>query len=197
MNLLKDRSFISFTVKLLLIFAVCYFGSLAVIGLSAPGDYYSPFIDKYLDYITWITNALMKGTEVLLSIFGIDTYRAPGFIIRIVDGRGVQIAYDCVGYGVLSFWTAFVLATSNPIKRKILWLVGGLFFLWLINVIRITLFLLAVNRGWAMPLGVDHHTWFNIAAYTAIFAMIYFYQKPVDPFTGANEQTTSSETGVS
>ena len=37
------------------------------------------------------------------------------------------------------------------------------------------LLVLAINKNWQMPLQLDHHTWFNIAAYTFIFILIYFY----------------------
>jgi hypothetical protein len=37
--------------------------------------------------------------------------------------------------------------------------------------------LVAINRQWAMPLGIDHHTWFNIFAYGAIFGLMFFFEK--------------------
>ncbi len=119
----------------------------------------------------------MGATGFILSIFGISTYTVPDFIIRITDGKGVFIAMDCVGYGVYSFWIAFVVANAGKFWRKVSWVVFGVLALWGINVIRITLFLLAVDKGWPMPLGWDHHTWFNIFAYLLIFMMIWWYDK--------------------
>ena len=148
-----------------------------MIGIAAPGKLYSPFVESYLDYVKWIKLSLIWATGSILSIFGISTYTIPDFIIRITDGRGVFIAMDCVGYGVYSFWIAFVVANSGSFWRKFSWIIFGVLGLWLINVIRITLFLLAVNRGWPMPLGWDHHTWFNIFAYLLIFIMIWWYDK--------------------
>lgn len=156
---------------------LCYFTTLAVIGLSAPGGYYSPFISKYLDYVTWLKNSLINATASILSVFHIQTEREPGFYLRIKGGIGVIVAYDCVGYGVYSFWIAFVAANAGTFRKKTKWIVGGLLMLWLINVIRITLFLLAINKGWPMPLGLDHHTWFNIFAYLLIFILIIFYDR--------------------
>jgi exosortase/archaeosortase family protein len=78
---------------------------------------------------------------------------------------------------VYSFWIAFVAANKGRVLKKTLWIVFGLLGLWLINVIRITLFLTAINKGWPMPLGIDHHTWFNIFAYLLIFLMIWFYDR--------------------
>lgn len=177
MNFLKDKIFTRFVIKFLLIFAVCYFGTLAVMGLAAPGNLYSSFVDHWLDYVSGIKITLIKGAAVIASMFGYATREEPNFLVRIINGRGVFIAYDCVGYGVMSFWIAFVLASVESLKKKLGWLFGGLILIWLINVIRIGLFLVAINKGWPMPLGLDHHSWFNIFAYAAIFGMMYFFGK--------------------
>ena len=118
----------------------------------------------------------MNATGFILSLFNIQTHTEPGFLIRINGGRGVIIAMDCVGYGVYSFWIAFV-AANNGTSLKKAWIISGLLILWFINVIRITLFLVAINKGWPMPLGIDHHTWFTIAAYGMIFILIWLYDR--------------------
>ena len=148
-----------------------------MIGLAAPGGYYSPFIEHYLDYVSWIKNSLINATAAILSLFHVPTTKEPGFALRITGGRGIIIAMDCVGYGVYSFWIAFVAANTGTWLRKVSWIIAGLLLLWLINVVRITLFLVAINKGWPMPLGIDHHTWFTIAAYAMIFILIWWYDK--------------------
>jgi exosortase/archaeosortase family protein len=159
------------------IFCLCYFGTLAVIGLATPGGYYSPFVEKYLDYVSWIKRSLINATAFILSWFNIGTQKEPGFGLRIKGGRAIIISMSCVGYGVYSFWIAFVAANSAAFWKKIRWILAGLLILWFINVIRITLFLVAINKGWPMPLGIDHHTWFTIAAYGAIFILIWLYDR--------------------
>lgn len=173
----KNKQLWIYLAKFLGIFCLCYFGTLAVIGLAAPGNHYSPFVAKYLDYVSWIKVSLLKGTQFTLSLFGIQSHSEPGFLQRINNGRGVIIAMDCVGYGVYSFWIAFVAANKGKAGKKLAWIVAGVLGLWLINVIRISLFLVAINRNWAMPLGIDHHTWFNISAYILIFMMIWLYDR--------------------
>lgn len=179
--ILKDRDFTRFLIKFIAIFAFCYLGTLAMIGLAAPGGYYSPFIDRHLDYVSWIKHALIAATRLILSVFGIHTYTAPDFVVRIVNGTGVKIAYDCVGYGVMSFWIAFVSASEGAGRRKVIWAIAGIIILFVINVIRIALLLVAYNRHWGMPLGLDHHTWFTIVAYLAIFIMIWLFWRPKTP----------------
>ena len=177
MNILKQKSFIIFVTKFLLVFCICYLGTLAVIGMATPGGYYSPFVEDHLDFVSFIMGSLIEGSKFLLSFFGFHTYRAPFFVIRVVNGSGVQIAYDCVGYGVMSFWIAFVLASVTTFRKKIVWLITGLLLVWIINVCRISLVLVANYRHWSSPIGLDHHTLFNIVAYIAIFIMIYFFSK--------------------
>lgn len=174
---LKNHNLPLYLLKFAAIFCVCYFGTLAIIGLASPVDYYSPFVAQYLDYVSWIKISLIKGTAFILSLFNISTQSEPGFIIRYSGGQGVFIAMDCVGYGVYSFWIAFVAANTGKFSKKLLWIIAGLLGLWFINVIRITLFLTSVNREWPMPLGLDHHTWFNIFAYLLIFLMIWWYDR--------------------
>ena len=148
-----------------------------MIGIAAPGGWYSPFVHQYLDYVSWLKMSLIHATGFILSLFHISTHIETGFTIRYPGGAGVIIAMDCVGYGVYSFWIAFVAANKGKIAKKILWIVFGLLGLWFINVVRITLLLVAINKGWPMPLGLDHHTWFNIFAYLLIFLMIWWYDR--------------------
>ena len=176
-TLFNDKKFWLYLVKFAGVFCICYFGTLAVIGLTAPGGFYSPFIEKYLDYVSWIKLSLMHATGFILSLFKIPTQAEPGYILRFVGGNGVHIAMDCVGYGVYSFWIAFVVANKGKIFKKTVWIVGGLLGLWFINVIRITLYLTSLNRDWPLPFGIDHHTWFNIFAYLLIFFLIFWYDR--------------------
>lgn len=175
--MIAKNPFLIYLIKFAAVFCILYFGTLAWIGIAAPGGVYSPFVEKYLDYVSWIKISLVNATGWILSIFGISTLKQPGFLIRFEGGRGVIIAMDCVGYGVYSFWIAFVAANTGTLSRKIKWILFGVLALWFINVLRITLFLTSINKGWPMPLGLDHHTWFNICAYIFIFGMIIWYDK--------------------
>lgn len=164
-------------VLFLFLYCMFYFGTLAVIGFAAPGKYYSPFIQQHLDYVSWLKSSLLWGVKGLLGAFGYSVTFEPDFVARINKRNAVLIAYDCVGYGVYSFWLAYSLSSAISWKAKILAGVGGLMLLWMINVVRISFVLLAPYKGWPMPFGMDHHTLFNIVAYTVIIGMIILMQK--------------------
>ncbi len=180
-DFLKNKTFILFVVKFLLVFLVCYFGTAVVIGLTVPGGPYSPFVAKYLDYVSWLRDSLLAGTKAMLSAFGIETFRVNFDTMRKVGagGRGIRLAYSCLGYGVMSFWIAYVIASAGNFKKKLFWILIGWFFIWLLNITRLSLLLVALNKGWAMPLGIDHHTWFTIFAYMFILIfMLLFNRQP-------------------
>jgi len=171
------KQFLLYCLKFLGVFAIAYFGTLAWIGLASPGNYYSPFIDHYLDYVAWMRFSLLHGSKFLLSIFGYATTTPDAYTLQMVGGRGIHIGYDCIGYGVMSFWLALMVANKGSFKTKFIWILGGSLLLWFINIIRISLFLLSLNKHQTMPFGIDNHLFFNITAYAGIFVMIYFYDR--------------------
>ena len=188
MNFLADKTFIRFVIKFILVFIICYYGTLAVIGLSVPGGYYSPFIDHYLDYISWLRSSLLYGSKAVLSLFGIKTYMAGEYNLRVVNGRGIRMVYECIGYGVMSVWVALVVATPAKFKKKMFWLLLGLFLICLLNITRLSFLLVATNKGWPMPLGLDHHTWFTIFSYLFIFIFMFLFNRGNNEHVAAGDE---------
>lgn len=172
-----NKSVLVYLTKFAAVFSLLYFGTLAIIGLSAPGGYYSGFVDKYLNFIPAFRNSLLQSSRYFLSLIGYEAYQSNNILLNLVGGGSVQLVYTCLGYGVTSFWIAFVYANRVNWKKKLVWIAGGSIILYIINVVRISLTLLSNSRQWHFPFGWDNHTWFNIAAYGAIFCMIYFFDR--------------------
>ena len=162
-----------------------------MIGITTPGGYYLAFADRYLDYISGLRYLLLHTSKGLLSLLGFDVYLKDGYTIKMVNGRGVQVVYSCLGYGLLSFWIAFIIANKMAFRSMLKMMMGGVLVIFLLNVFRISLMLISVNKHWPSLLNLDNHTWFNIVAYGAIFCMMYLFdrsQKKVIP-TRVNRQT--------
>jgi exosortase/archaeosortase family protein len=172
-----NRNFLTYLLKFLVTFCVLYYGTIGWIGITAPGGYYSPFADQYLNYVAALRWLLLHGAKLLLEALGYSIYLKDVYTIRMQQGFGVHVGYDCIGYGVMIFWIAFIAANKGSFRRKIKWTGGGLLVIWLVNVLRIALMVIAVNHHWPSVLNMDNHTWFNIAAYAVIFIMIYFFNR--------------------
>lgn len=158
-------------------FCLLYFGTLAVIGLSTPENQYSGFVARYLNFIDPLRASLLLGAKFFLTLWGEKSHLLNPFTLAIENGNAVRMVYSCIGYGVMSFWGAFVLANAGSLFKKLVWLLCGFMLLWIINVLRVGLLILATTKGWEIPFGWDHHTWFNIVAYGGIFALIYAYDR--------------------
>ena len=158
-------------------FCLLFYGTEAVIALSSPENSYSPFVARYLNYIEPYCNFLLQATKGLVALLGFQAESKAGHILAVPGGTGIRLAFDCIGYGVLSFWIAFVLANPVSAGKKLAWLIGGAALLCAANIARLSLVLVANNRGWASPFGWDHHTWFNIASYLFIFGMIWRFDR--------------------
>ena len=177
MQNLISKSYVKYLLKFGGLFSLFYFGTLVIIGLSTEENTYIPFVAQYLDYITPLRHSILFCAEKLLHAFHYSTIWTDEYTVGITGGQSVRMVYSCVGYGVMSFWTAFVLANSGNVAKKSKWLVTGLFILWVLNVLRIFLFLLALNKNSDPSEMIDHHTVFNIVAYGFIFLLIYFYDR--------------------
>lgn len=172
-----NNNLINYLLKFIICFCIFYYGSLAVIGLSSPGGYYSSFIHDYLDYIAGLRFAILYCSKLLLAIFGYNTFIDKVYTLRIHGGHGVHLVYSCIGFGIMSFWIAFVFANKVRWQKKVKWILVGLVLIFIINVMRISLLLIAVNNKWGNSLNLDNHTLFNIAAYILIFIMIYLFDR--------------------
>ncbi len=172
-----NKRILLYLAKFLGAFCILFYGTEAIIGLSAPEGLYVPFVAKYLDFIPAFRNLTLQGSRIFLSLTGYEAYQSDPIHLKLIGGSTVQLVYSCLGYGVMSFWLAFVFANNGSLAKKAAWMGGGLVLLFLINIIRIALTLLGNSRHWYWPFGWDNHTWFNIVAYAAIFLMMWGYDR--------------------
>jgi exosortase/archaeosortase family protein len=176
-KVLFSRSFIQYFIKFILLFCILYYGTIGLIAVTSPGGFYSKFLHDYFDYVTLLRSALLHSSKFFLSLLGYKVEISDYQSLKMASGSGVHIGYDCIGYGVLFFWMAFIFANKVPVKKKIRWIIGGVIIIWIINVLRISLLLLAIEKNWHEFFAINNHTAFNIVAYAAIFTMIYLFDR--------------------
>ncbi len=173
----KTRGF-KYIFRFLFLFAGLYTFHQFYIGLVAPGgSFYSPFCANHLNYIAWLRSLILHGSNVVTHLFGMNTFVDPPFKLRVINGSHVFMGYDCIGFGVMSFWMAFVFANHEPFVKKSLWCIYGLVGIFIINCMRVALVLAAFQYQWKAFMLIDHHTLFNITAYIVLFMLIFLYTR--------------------
>ncbi len=173
----KNNPYLVYILKFTGAFCILYFGTKAIIGITVPGGYYSHWVEHYVNYPKLLRDSLLHGTRILVKLFGMETYLRDAYHVTMVGGRGVRIVYACLGYGLFSFWTAFIYANKGSFLKKLKWILGGCVLIWFINVARISLVLVATNRRWKPLFTMDQHTLFTIVVYAFIFLMIWRFQR--------------------
>ena len=150
-----------------------------IIGLTVPSGYYSSFVVNYFNYPATLRLFIFKGTSVLVSLFGFETFSKDLYHISFLQGRGIHLVYSCLGYGLLSCWIAFVFANNGKLFFKIKWLLVGSFVIWILNVFRITILLFALNFHWPFLLRIDQHLVFNTIVYVVIIWMMSLFHRSI------------------
>lgn len=156
----------------LLLYAVFYFGNIMFTGLTVPHGYYSRFLDEHLNYVKLFRNFLLEGAAFVIRLAGHET-RIYDHGIKMEQG-GVKLIYACMGFAILSFWWAMILAFPQTLKNKIIYLLGGTAIIVGLNILRIGAVALVFNSDWGRAhRSVDHHLIFNIICYGVLFYMLY------------------------
>ena len=172
-----EHPFLRYLAKLLVAFFILYAGTFAWIGFAAPGGIYSPFIDQYLNYPAWLRASLLWGARTLLQLFGYHPYKQDAHVLVLRYGISIRMVYACLGYGVMSLWGAFIFANRGSWQRKLKWIIGGWLTIWAINVVRCSVYLIALSKHTGMPFGMEVHTWFNVISYLAIGLMVWVWDR--------------------
>jgi len=112
---------------------------------------------------------LLCGTSLLLKLFGFSTV-FNDYELLVAGHGAIIVVYTCLGLGVLSFYTAFVIAYPKPLRAKFMAFIVGIIGIEFLNIIRFMLLALYGNSK-----VIDHHTLFNIIMYVIISVGLYFW----------------------
>lgn len=171
------KAVVLYCLKFLLLYCLLYYCTYAIIGLAAPGGYYSSFVEHYCNYPAWLRQAILKTSAFFLSLTGYDSHITQPYKVGIAGGRSVKIVYSCLGIAVFSFWIAFIAANAGSFKKKAFFILGGVLVIFLVNITRVVLLVIFANKIKGSWFEISHHTFFNIAAYLIVFLMIAIFAR--------------------
>lgn len=166
-----------FLLVFLSIFVVFYYFNVLFFGVTSPGNHYIAFLDQHLNYIRLLRHFLLNATAQALNWMGYTAITSDTELL--VVGHGViRLVYSCLGLGVMSFFTAFIIAFPKNSKSKFIFFFSGAVIFQMLNIARFVVLALF----WKSTKGIilDHHTIFNIFIYILIGISIYFWVKHED-----------------
>ncbi len=163
---------LAFFGKFLLIFIPLYFANLLFWGLVDPNNYYSFFIDNYLNYFDWITATILHTSNLMVHAAGINAV-VDGNLLVVKNSNILQMEPACIGISNMIFWIAFIFAGSNTVRYKIKWSLIGIGAIWLLNCIRVAGLLYVLEHNLISASNVDTHEEFNYATYAVIILLIW------------------------
>jgi exosortase/archaeosortase family protein len=145
--------------------------------MSTRGRFYHSYIAEHFNYIQWVKSALIIPAAALIELFGFQTVYNE-MDVMVVNGPHLRVNYSCLGLGVLSFFTAFIIAFPAKLHAKLKLFIIGISMIYGLNVLRIA--------GLGILLGAFksqqrnftyHHEIFNVIVYLCVFAILYFWTK--------------------
>ena len=143
------------------------------IGITAPGNFYSSFLDENLNYVRGFRVLLLNITSGILQLMG-HTVTTTDTMLHAYNVGGFNIVYSCLGFGVMSFFTAFVVAYPKSLRSKLIFLPIGLVFIQVLNIIRLLLITVYWRKSFFFG-KINHHDLFNIVLYTLLLTLIYIW----------------------
>ncbi|MFD2870921.1 exosortase Y [Mucilaginibacter ximonensis] len=172
-----------FAITFIALFLAFYYFNIGFFSITSQGRHYTPFFAEHLNYIKWLRDFLIWCSAAILKCFGFAVVTNDYSLL--VAGKGmITLVYSCLGLGVMSFFSAFVIAFPKPLNAKIIFLLTGLLIIQFLNIARFVF--LAIF--WDKKNGqiIDHHTIFNGLIYILISISLYFWVK-ADTGTTAND----------
>lgn len=177
---------LSFVLKFGGLFAAFYSINMYAVDMILPGKRYNAFFFEHLNYIYWITGSIMHTANLMTQAVGLDTQVVNIRYLVVPGGHRLFMNWQCVGLGIFSFWGAFILANSMNWKKKMIWGIGGVLAIWLLNCCRTALLMVALEnnwkewkQSWTFGRTLDHHDLFNYGCYIIILGMIYLFYKKI------------------
>lgn len=174
-SMLSKIGTFKFILSFLILFLAFDFFNKVNFSLTSPGSkHYWAFAANYLNYIHHLRFILLYLSSKVLGIFGYSSIFNEYYLL--VAGHGaLKLVYSCLGLALISFYSAFVIAYPKKIKSKIGFLIGGIFGIEILNIVRFVLLGAFGNKNQSQMF--DHHTIFNLIIYILIIVSIYFWVK--------------------
>ena len=122
----------------------------------------------YFDFKPWV-HFLLSSSHHLLAFFGIDSVVSGKLIVG--NNANLYLGKACLGMKTILLFAGVVYLTGNKGLLRWLYILGGIIFINLVNIIRLTLLFAYVQRHNGYDLTMDVHDMYDYVIYALIFIL--------------------------
>lgn len=172
---------VRFILNFLILFSTFYGFNIGYIAITSPGGLYCSFLDEHCNYIALWRNLYITTAANILKSMDYKVYTT-ATTLKIEGYAGFRLVYSCLGYGVISCFSAFVLSYPKPFRSKGIFLLTGLAIIISLNLCRF-IFLPIIYHPGVGILSVNHHDIFNGMLYLVILLICYKWMNSGKAYT--------------
>lgn len=167
--LIKYRPFLQF----LAVFLLSY---LVLIGIY---QFYLGQFDAVHFEVDGFTDLVAQQTQFILETFGYQVELSPSTFdpsvkLAVNSVSAVRIVEGCNAISVMTLFTAFILAFSNGIAKTAGYIVGGIFIIHILNILRISLLTIGIIK-YPEYTHILHDIVFPLFIYGVVFFLWIFW----------------------
>jgi exosortase family protein XrtF len=135
----------------------------------------------------WLTGVVSKNAVYFLNFFGYSFWAEPKwtkYIISDPTGKLLVVSNACNGLILYILFAGFIIATPGKLRHKVIMVLSGFVFIYLLNVARVMILcLIKIYRP--EYLDFNHKYTFTVLIYSCIFM---FWVLWINRFSGINSQ---------
>ena len=133
------------------------------------------FIYHYFEFKYW-THFLFVSAQWILKLIGYAATVSGSYLIG-ANGT-IYMANGCLGFKTMLLFASLVYLTGNDRKSMWCYILGGVLFLNLVNIIRFVLLFIHIQKNGGYVLSIDLHDLYDYIIYTFVFILwVIWFEK--------------------
>ena len=139
----------------------------------------------------FITTQVAKQSSWLIGLLGYDAFveplsKVPAMKLHINESYLARIVEGCNSVSILILFSAFIVSFAQRWKKTLLFILGGVLFLYLINIARIALFTIALYE-YPQHKEILHDVIFPGIIYGSVFLLWMYWVRNIGTPKEVNE----------
>jgi exosortase/archaeosortase family protein len=133
------------------------------------------FLVEFFDYTLWI-HFVFTSAQKILGLMGYEAIVEP---FHLVGANGlIYMSKGCLGFQTMLLFAILVFLTGKNNKNRWIYIITGLIFLNLVNIMRFVFLFIYLQKHGDYTLAMDVHDMYNYITYFIVFILwVVWFEK--------------------